>query len=107
MSEWKMPEWMREILLECDYDPSMSEHIINTPSHSAHAVEKTRIDFLVELRVAELFQTKAERDAKEKRIKELEAEIDELKFKLLDNILEKANATHETGDPERGRQWKG
>jgi len=63
MTEWKMPEWMREVL---NYNEEISQA----------GYEK---DLLTSLRKAKLLSTPTERDANERRIEELEAKLDAAK----------------------------
>ena len=75
MSEWKMKEWMR-IILNIYFMPTTVTKIQNTPDATLQYQSLTA--FLEELYVRRLLLTPAERDAQEKRVRELEELLREI-----------------------------
>ena len=79
MTNWKMPEWMEEIytliigadLFDKDYYEKMKGKAMGFD------VER---HIMLDLRAHELLSTPTERDGRQKKIKELEAEVERLRI---------------------------
>ena len=90
MADWKMPEWMREIWdMSALVSIEEAEAILNKPVGN-RVLFDTRIcgyiAVLHRLRDDGVISTPTERDAKEKRIAELKAEVKRLTGLLADPI---------------------
>ena len=90
MTDWKMPEWMREVFIKLGYqspDGTLDavEALLNKSAHGTRQGEYWRgiKDFATDARESRLLSTPTERDAQNKRIAELGKEVEGFKRNIL------------------------